>query len=211
MLPRILKRVTPEAVGRTDRACRAAAYPHALLEPAGPGARVLQPGSGPFSRLAWGVEDRLIDLTALDPMAGIFAELMQRSGYQYPVHPRPGSTDAVDSSFAEGAFDAVFTDCTLDDCRDAATGLGRLARVVRPRGRLIVEGVVLERTFHGSPGSTLHDIAFEAGRPVIRAPDASPAPIDGLPGLRVIEAEASSHDPGGEFRIVLEAAGHRIR
>ena len=149
--------------GLRDRAKRERAFPRALRQ-FGETARVdrapriLEVGSGPVSLLAWGVDEGLLEVAAIDPLAEAYAAMLERYGIAYPVRPRPLAGEDLLDAFAERSFDGAYSSNALDHARSPGRVLHNMARAVRPGGRIVLEGFCREGSNAGWEGLHQHDL-----------------------------------------------------
>ena len=122
---------------------------------------VLELGSGPVSLLAWGVEERLFQLTAVDPLADEYARLM--AGCSYPVKPVKGFGEQLSALFAPSSFDLAYSSNALDHTRDPRQCMQQLAMMVKDGGLLYCEGFLREGTNAEWEGLHQHDLVPEDG------------------------------------------------
>ena len=151
--------------GIADRAERERAFPRELRaylesERARTGGKpaIIEVGPGPVSLLAWGVEARLMDLAAVDPLADAYAAMLERYGIAYPVRPQAGCGEDLLEGFAPGSFDAAYASNSLDHTRAPRRVLENLRALVRPGGRIVLEGFRREGTNAGWEGLHQHDL-----------------------------------------------------
>jgi SAM-dependent methyltransferase len=153
-----------------DRANRQAAVPEELRSCAAELRRdgialprLLEVGSGPVSILASAVDEGLLSITAIDPLAVAYRELLRAYGVEYPVRPQPGRGESLDEQFPSASFDIVYSSNALDHTTSPRRCMEQMCRVLRPGGFLLLEG--LER--EGSTGDWLglhqHDLFTEHG------------------------------------------------
>ena len=135
--------------------------------------RLLELGSGPVSLLAWGVEQGLFDLTAVDPLAGEYERLMRQNGCMYPVKPVEGFGENLTGLFAPSTFDIAYASNALDHTASPRRCLEELTRVVGDGGVMYFEGFVREGTNAGWQGLHQHDLVPEDGHLVDYARDGS--------------------------------------
>ncbi len=153
----------------SDPTIRQAAFPTELRGPAadirrehGRQARVLEIGSGPVSVLASGIDEGLVSVVALDPLARPYRDLLSLYGVQYPIHPLPGRGENL-TCFAPGTFDIVYSSNALDHSTSPQRCVEQMCKVLPEGGYLLMEGFVRE----GSQGNWLglhqHDLFTEQG------------------------------------------------
>jgi SAM-dependent methyltransferase len=104
--------------------------------------RLLEVGSGPVSLLAGAVDDGLCTVVAVDPLARVYRQLLDRHGMRYPIRPRVGHGERL--AFPQGSFDLVYSSNALDHTRSPRRCLEQMCRVLRPGGFLLLEGFVRE-------------------------------------------------------------------
>jgi SAM-dependent methyltransferase len=145
-------------------------FPARLLEPLGEATKrlgrvpaVIELGSGPVSLLGWGVSEGLIDLTAVDPLADEYVRLARKRGLKYPVAPRRGRGEELDSLFPRDAFEIAYSSNAIDHAQDPRRCFEALTRVVAPGGAIYCEGFVREGTNAGWDGLHQHDLVPEDG------------------------------------------------
>ena len=139
----------PEIIrNRLDPARRAIEFPSFLADPVlpivrrhfgldGP-ARCLELGPGPLSSLAWGVDQGLLDVTAVDVLADEFGALLDRFGIDYPIRPVRGAGETLAEQFEAGSFHVVFVRNALDHTDDAPRSFANLVRMARPGGGILL-------------------------------------------------------------------------
>jgi SAM-dependent methyltransferase len=126
--------------------------------------RVLEVGSGPVSLLAWGVRQKLIELTAIDPLAVEYRLLLETYGFDYPVKPVRAYAEDLLTIFQENTFDIIYSGNALDHVRSPMKCIENIRRVVRPGGFLYLEGFCREGTNAKWSGLHQHDLLVENGQ-----------------------------------------------
>ena len=96
-------------------------------------------GSGPMSNLAWGVDQGLLTVTAVDVLAEHYAALLRRYGVDYPVRPVKGSGETLREHFAERTFPLVYASNSLDHTDDLPRSFDNLVHLVAPGGVLALQ------------------------------------------------------------------------
>jgi SAM-dependent methyltransferase len=185
------------------------------LAPVGPDACVLDAGCG-WGRFAWALiegrghpAERVVCLDASEGMVGSLADEAARRGR--PVQRLAGAIDAL--PFGDGAFDLAMANFVLYFLADVSAGVGELARVLRPAGRLLV---AVHSNAARVPVIELHRRALaRLGVPLAPEPD-SPVTLErGLALLRPFFADVASHrfaddvvyHDAGTFRAAYETIG----
>jgi ubiquinone/menaquinone biosynthesis C-methylase UbiE len=120
--------------------------------------RVLDAGSGPLSYLAHGHQQKRIELTAADPLADVYLDLLAKHGIQ-PTSPLvPCYGEELAAAFGENAFHLVYMKNALDHAQDPARVLAQLVEVLCPGGYLWVQGGVRESSRNQGAGLHRHDL-----------------------------------------------------
>ncbi len=126
--------------------------------------RVLEIGSGPVSLLAWGVQQNLFDLTAVDPLAIEYQKLLAKYGIDYPVKPIEGYAENLLSILPEKSFQIVYSSNALDHVVSPRKCLENIYSVVAPGGFVCLEGFCREGTNANWVGLHQHDLLVENGQ-----------------------------------------------
>ena len=124
--------------------------------------RLLEVGSGPVSLLAGAVDEGLCTVVAVDPLARVYRQLLDRHGIRYPIRPRVGHGERL--NFPQASFDLVYSSNALDHARSPRRCLEQMCHVLRPGGFLLLEGFVREGTEGNWHGLHQHDLVAVQGR-----------------------------------------------
>ena len=153
-----------------DRRVREAAFPPELRECAAELQRIhlrlprlLELGSGPVSILAFGIDEGLFTIVAVDPLARAYRHLLRLYGVTYPIQPVPGRGETLLKQFIPASFDIAYSSNALDHTRSPRRCLEQMCQVLRPGGFLVLEGFVREGTHGNWSGLHQHDLLTEHG------------------------------------------------
>ncbi len=102
--------------------------------------KVLDVGSGPLSPLAWCVDQKLIEVTAVDPLAEIYAEILESYSINYPIKPIYGTGEVLSEMFEKGQFDIVYTRNAIDHADSPPQCVINMIDVLKNGGFLYMEG-----------------------------------------------------------------------
>jgi len=125
--------------------------------------RLLEVGSGPLSLLAGAVDEGLCTVVAVDPLARLYRQLLDRHGIAYPIRPRVGLGERLTQVFPQASFDLVYSSNALDHTRSPRRCLEHMCQILRPGGFLLLEGLVREGTAEHWKGLHQHDLLSEHG------------------------------------------------
>ena len=154
-----------------DPEYRRKAFPEKLLEFITPflkndnhPLRVLEIGSGPVSILAWGVDQNLFQLTAVDPLAEEYDGIMKKYNFHYPVKPIKGYGEQLLKLFKRESFDVVYSSNALDHVVSPGKSMRNICEVVKKCGIIFLEGFVNEGTKENWTGLHKHDLFPKDGQ-----------------------------------------------
>ena len=147
--------------------------PAALL-PAGTDLRVLDVGAGPLTYLGKKVEGRQISITAVDPLADTYDELLAKYDVRPVVRTTKLEAEHLDRQFAPGTFDLVFARNCIDHSFDPERAILNMVGVVKDHCYVLLEHRPNEAETNKYTG--LHQWNFstsQAGEFIIRGRDSS--------------------------------------
>ena len=131
--------------------------PHREIEPwllcevdNGP-VRVLDVGSGPLTCLGFYHRGRRVELTACDPLAPFYAELIAKHGVSCPVPTQLGFAEDLSAFFSLDEFDVVHCRNALDHSFEPVRGIEEMLLVLKPGGQIVLSHVINEAE-HGQYG-----------------------------------------------------------
>lgn len=78
----------------------------------------LEIGSGPNSNLSYWIDKKLINVTAIDPLADIYKKMMKKLNYTYPIVPIKLKGEELLNNFRKESFHIVFAQNSLDHAED---------------------------------------------------------------------------------------------
>jgi len=107
-------------------------------------AKVLDVGSGPLSPLAWGVDQNIIEVNAIDPLANIYKQMLMKLDIKYPIEPIQGRGETINEIFEKESFDVVYSRNALDHSDSPSLSLKNMVTLLKKGGILYLEGFVNE-------------------------------------------------------------------
>jgi SAM-dependent methyltransferase len=105
--------------------------------PPGAAVSILDVGAGPMTFLPKAWVTRTVRITAIDPLAERYGEILRAGSLAAPVPTLPGKAETLRDTFAENHFDAVFTRNAFEQFQDPLLGLRQMLAVVKP-GRWVL-------------------------------------------------------------------------
>lgn len=166
--------------------------------------RALDVGCGPISPLAWGVDQGLLELTAVDPLADEYIRLLENHGIRYPVVPRRGAGEDLADLFEAESFDLVYSRNALDHAVDVRRCIENATRVLRPGGFLVLEGFVREGTRTHWTGLHQHDLVPADGELLRFDKKGRATRLTAGLGLRCLHQEQTGDAPKDWYKMAFE-------
>lgn len=100
--------------------------------------KILDVGSGPYSRLGYWHNGKKVDLTLIDPLAYAYKKLEKKHGYKFAVSPQTGMVECLSIMLPENEFDLVHMSNSLDHSFDPIEGIKQLLFVTKVGGKVIL-------------------------------------------------------------------------
>ncbi len=106
-----------------------------LLEyPAGAHVKVLDVGAGPLTWVGKKWPGRTVEITAIDPLADAYNQIMQQHGITPPVRTQKGDGEEVVKMFGRDCFELTFARNCLDHSYDARLAVTSMIEATKPGG-----------------------------------------------------------------------------
>jgi len=146
----------------------AALLPHlaAFLEGT-PDGRILDVGAGPVTATGYRCAGRAVALTAVDPLAPLYALLLRRHGKSPPIATCFGLAEALTLTLPPEHFDLVHCRNALDHAIDPLAGLAEMLAIARVGGRVVLSHFADEAEAAGQAGLHQWNFAVRDARFVI--------------------------------------------
>ena len=100
--------------------------------------KILDVGSGPYSRLGYWYNNKKVDLTLVDPLAFAYKELEKKYGYKFAHSPQTGMVECLSITLPENEYDLVHMSNSLDHSFDPIEGIKQLLYVTKIGGKVIL-------------------------------------------------------------------------
>jgi SAM-dependent methyltransferase len=164
---------------------------------------VLDVGSGPISPLAWGVDQKLLAVTATDPLAKDYARLLKKYQIEYPIKPIVCAGEDLLDLFPPAQFHLVYSRNALDHAVDVGKCIRNASEVLRDDGILYLEGFVREGTRNSWQGLHQHDLVSENGELFHYDRQGIKKSVSGDLGLACVMEQNVGEKVGGWYTLVL--------
>jgi SAM-dependent methyltransferase len=109
-----------------------------------PSAKILDVGAGPLTVLGVMYEGQKLDITACDPLAPFYAQLIEKHDVKRPVPTQTAFAEDLTSFFRANTFDLVHCRNALDHSFDPIMGIGQMLAVAKIGGRAILRHMTNE-------------------------------------------------------------------
>ncbi|MFX0069896.1 MAG: class I SAM-dependent methyltransferase [Candidatus Hermodarchaeota archaeon] len=121
----------------------------------------LEIGSGPNSNLSYWVDNRLLKVVAIDPLANIYKNIMKRLKYKYPITPIKVKGEDLMNYFHEEQFHIIFAQNSLDHTEDPLVCFKNAYNLLKKGGLLFICSNVKEGSRKSWVGMHKFDIYVE--------------------------------------------------
>lgn len=106
--------------------------------------KVLEVGSGPISNLIWGVNEKLFDIIAIDPLADVYKKLLKEYNYTLPIQPIKLTGEEIDKFFREESFHITYSCNALDHTKSPKKTLENMYAVTKKEGFVFITSPIRE-------------------------------------------------------------------
>lgn len=165
---------------------------------------LLEVGSGPLSTLAWGVDEGIINVTAIDPLADVYKKLMNEHGYDYPIKPINCSGENILKVFKRDYFDICYCQNALDHVETPAFVLHNMYHVLKKGGILCLSGHWMEGTRNCWNGLHKYDLYIRNNRLICKGKNSDEMDLLDKYGLSVRYLNVNGNNPGDWYEVIYE-------
>jgi SAM-dependent methyltransferase len=100
--------------------------------------RVLDVGAGPVTVVGRRYGGKVIEVTAIDPLADAYNEALRRSGIEVPVVTQKLAIEDLPERFEPGSFDIAYCHNAIDHMPDPMLALDVMLALVRADGYVVI-------------------------------------------------------------------------
>ena len=119
---------------------------------------LLEIGSGTISNIAYYVDQKLINVTAIDPLANEYKRMLKKVNYNYPIKPIKLKGEDLLRCFKEKCFHIIFALNSLDHTENPIKCLDNAYQLLMPGGIIFIVNNVKEGSRQNWMGLHQHDI-----------------------------------------------------
>ncbi len=166
--------------------------------------KVLDVGCGPLSRLAWGAEQNLFDLVAVDPLAKEYNALLKKYKISFPIKAIKGTGESLLKTFSKESFDIVYSGNALDHARNVKKCVNSIYKILKKNGFLFLEGFIKEGTHSHWQGLHQHDLTIEDGELIRYNRKGYKTNITADLGFLCVHQEQAGKKAGDWYKIILK-------
>jgi SAM-dependent methyltransferase len=98
--------------------------------------KILDVGSGPITNIGFSAVGKDIEITAVDPLADMYNELISKYNVMPPVKTQRGSGETLLETFEKESFDLVHTSNALDHSYDPLLAIKNMYELCKKGGGL---------------------------------------------------------------------------
>jgi SAM-dependent methyltransferase len=135
-----------------------------------PALRLLDVGAGPITSLGGVLPGVALEVTAVDPLAPLYAALLARHGVVPPIPTRFATMEELLLFFPARQFDLVHCRNALDHAADPLLGIRQMLAVTRPGGVVALDHFPNEGEREGYGGFHQWNLDLRDGRFVLWTP-----------------------------------------
>ncbi len=132
-----------------------------------PALRLLDVGAGPVTSLGGVLPDVALQVTAVDPLAPLYAGLLAAHGVTPPIPTRFATMEELSLFFPAGHFDLVHCRNALDHAADPLLGIRQMLAVTRVGGVVALDHFPNEGEREGYQGFHQWNLDLREGRFVL--------------------------------------------
>lgn len=100
--------------------------------------KILDVGSGPYSRLGFYVDDKKMNITLADPLARMYKRIATKYNITLPIEPVIAMVEFLHLFFKKNQYDLVHMSNALDHCFHPIWGIMELLYVTQVGGKVIL-------------------------------------------------------------------------
>jgi SAM-dependent methyltransferase len=177
---------------------------HSLIEhvPSSP-VKVIDVGAGPVTHVGTSHPSKKIEITAIDPLADFYGELLSEFDVTRAIPTISGNAESLEQLFAPNTFDFAFSRNAIDHCSDPLTAISQVFAVLKPGCHCCLCGNSNESEKQNYQGSHLWNFEVREDRPMLWRPGIT---ID-LAVAFADEATVTKATGGDWYTIVFRKAG----
>lgn len=98
----------------------------------------LEIGSGPNSNLSYWVDNKLLKVIAIDPLADVYKKIMKKLNYKYPITPIKIKAEDLMKYFKKETFHIIFAQNSLDHAENPLLCFKNAYNLLKKGGFLFV-------------------------------------------------------------------------
>ncbi len=134
-------------------------YVKELIEvPEGSVVKILDVGAGPVTMLGKKLQVRKVEITAVDPLANKYNEMLIKNNITPPVKTKEGFAERLSEQFENDYFDIAHAINSLDHCFDPVKALDEMLKVTKKGSYVVLKHSTNEAKKHNYSG--LHQWNF---------------------------------------------------
>ena len=129
--------------------------------------KILDVGAGPVTMLGKKLNGNKIDITAVDPLAEKYNEILKKYNINPPVRTKLGFAEKLLEQFEENSFDIVHAINSLDHCFNPFEALEQMLKVVKKNSYVVLYHSTNEGKRHNYSGLHQWNFYDETGNFII--------------------------------------------
>lgn len=105
------------------------------------GLSIIDVGAGPMTMMGKRYEGRQVDITAVDPLADAYDQILERYDVVPAIRTRKCAAEELETKFGEGVFDLAYARNSIDHTYNPEAAVLEMLRIVKPGSYVLLEHI----------------------------------------------------------------------
>ena len=103
-----------------------------LTDISGDSIKILDIGAGPITMVGYKLNNKVVELIPIDPLAKVYTRILTRKNIHPPVRTIVGNVEKLSKQFGENEFDLVYANNSIDHTANPVKALNEIHHVIKP-------------------------------------------------------------------------------
>lgn len=127
------------------------------------GLKIIDVGAGPMTMMGKRYDGRIIDITAVDPLADEYDKILERYGIVPAIRTQKCAAEELSERYGEGAFDMAYARNSIDHTYNPEMAVLEMLQVVRRGSYVLLEHIQNEAIKENWEGLHQWNFSMEGG------------------------------------------------
>lgn len=142
--------------------------------------KIIDVGSGPYSRIGFYIGGKKLDVTLTDPLAAVYRAIGKKYNVTYPLEVQTGMVELLHLIYGKSVFDFAHMSNSLDHCFDPVRGIMELLYITKVGGKIILRHSDNEAAHEKYKGFHQWNLTIHDGKFIIWRPDHKPIDVENV-------------------------------